>query len=81
LRISLTTLFLALQDQPSLAMNWEGHDEWPDMPKMFEILREGVAPPLKQKLPRCAERRAKHAHNPYEQTAIAGENCIERAAD
>jgi hypothetical protein len=80
LYIGLVTLFLPLQVQPSFAMNWEGHDEWPDMPVIVDKLKKGIAPPIKAQLPSCAERRAKHAVNPYEQTAIVGENCIEKPA-
>jgi hypothetical protein len=66
-------------DAKSFAMNWEGHDAWFHDTTPFREFYEGIPPPLTKPKPACATLRAKHAGNPYEQTAIPGKNCREEA--
>jgi hypothetical protein len=58
-------------------MNWEGHDDWVNEKPLYPDLPEGVAQPIVKPLPPCEALRKRHAANNYEQTAIAGANCVE----
>jgi hypothetical protein len=72
--VMLASFGLASQ---SPAMNWEGHDSWPEDMEVLENLREGVKPAIVKPLPDCKLLRVRHAANVYEQTALPGKNCVE----
>jgi hypothetical protein len=61
-------------------MNWEGHDDWVNEKPLYPDLPEGVNAPILKPLPKCEALRRRLAENSYEQTAIAGANCVEAEA-
>ena len=78
IRLSLCMIILAL---PAQSMNWEGHDGFFHEVEPLPAFTDNVAPPLVQKRPSCAERRKRHFANPYEQTPVAGVNCVGAKSD
>lgn len=64
----------------TLAMNWEGHDDWLDTQSHGIKLRDQLPKPLDSDYPSCDEMQARVKDNPYEQRPLPGKNCLETDA-
>lgn len=82
MRICLVLVVIAslMAGGQARAVNWEGHDGWFYDPNMFREFYDGIKPPRPAPLPSCEDRRRRHDTNRYEQTPIAGVNCVEERA-
>lgn len=69
-----------LSTSASLAMNWEGHDDWLDSQSHGIKLRNHLPKPLDRTYPSCDEMRALSKDNPYEQRPLPGKNCLDQDA-